>query len=43
MKIVPVGAEVFHTDRRTNRHDDANSRLSQILLKRLKTGKIAYS
>ena len=38
MKILPVGDELFHTDRRTNRHDDTNSRLSQILRKRLKTG-----
>jgi len=29
MKISPVGAEKFHADRRTDRHDEANSRLSQ--------------
>jgi hypothetical protein len=33
-KIRPVGAELFHadgrrTDRRTDRHDEANSRFSQ--------------
>jgi hypothetical protein len=34
MKIRPVGAELFHTDRRTDwqrdRHDEANSRFSQL-------------
>jgi len=29
MKICPMGAEVFHVDRRTYRHDEANSRFSQ--------------
>jgi len=29
MKIHPVGAELFHEDRRTDRHDEANSRFSQ--------------
>ena len=29
MKIHPVGAELFHADGRTNRHDEANSRFSQ--------------
>jgi len=28
MKIRPVGAELFHVDRWTDRHDEANSRLS---------------
>ena len=28
MKIRPVGAEMFHADRRTERHDDANSSFS---------------
>jgi len=27
MKIRPVGAELFHADRRTDDHDDANSLL----------------
>ena len=36
MKIRPVGAELFHADRRRNRHDEANSRFSHILRKRLK-------
>jgi len=29
MKICPVGAELFHADRRTDRHDEANSRFPQ--------------
>jgi len=29
MKIRPVGVELFHADRRMDRHDKANSRLSQ--------------
>jgi len=29
MKIRPVGAEIFDADRRTDRHDEANSRFSQ--------------
>jgi len=29
MKILPVGAELFHTNRRTDRHDEANNRLPQ--------------
>jgi hypothetical protein len=37
MKICLVGAELFHADgRKTDRHDDAKSRLSQILRTRLK-------
>jgi len=28
MKIRPVGAELFHADRQTDRHDEANSHLS---------------
>ena len=40
MKIHPVGTELFHavrcTDRRTDRYDEANSRFSSILLTRLK-------
>ena len=30
MKIRPVGAEMLHADRRTDRHDEANSGFSQI-------------
>jgi hypothetical protein len=26
----PVGAELFHVDRRTDGHDEANSRFSQV-------------
>ena len=37
MKICPVGAEIFHTDRRTDGDDEANSRLSQILVTPLNT------
>jgi hypothetical protein len=29
MQICPVGAELFHADRRIHRHDEANSRFSQ--------------
>jgi hypothetical protein len=29
MKILSVGAELFHADRRTDRHDEADSRCSQ--------------
>ena len=29
MKIRPVGVELFHADRWTDRHDEANSRSSQ--------------
>ena len=29
MKIYPMGAELFHADRRTDRHDEANSRFWQ--------------
>jgi hypothetical protein len=29
MKIRRVGAELFHADRRTVRHDEANSRFPQ--------------
>jgi len=29
MKIRPVRAELFHSDRQTNRHDEANTRFSQ--------------
>jgi len=30
MKIVPVGAELFHADRRRDWHDEANSHISQL-------------
>jgi hypothetical protein len=29
VKIRPVGTELFHADRRTDRHDEVNSRFSQ--------------
>jgi hypothetical protein len=29
MKIRPVGADMFHADRQTDRRDEANSRFSQ--------------
>ena len=30
MKIRPVGAELFHADGQTDRHDEANNRFSQL-------------
>jgi hypothetical protein len=30
MKIRPMGAELFHADRQTDRHNEANSRFSQL-------------
>ena len=30
MQICPVGAELLHADGRTDRHDEANSRFSQL-------------
>jgi hypothetical protein len=36
MKIRRVRAVLFHADRRTERHDEANSRAFAILRKRLK-------
>jgi len=35
MKILSVGAEYFHADGRTGRHDEANRRFSQFCEKRL--------
>jgi len=29
MKILPLGAKMFHADRQTDGHDEANSRFSQ--------------
>jgi hypothetical protein len=29
MKIRPVGAELFHADERTDKHDEAKSRFTQ--------------
>jgi hypothetical protein len=29
IKISPVGAELFHADRQTDRHDEANNPLKQ--------------
>ena len=37
IKIRPVGTELFHADRRTDRHGEANSGFWQILRKSLKT------
>ena len=37
MKIRPVGAEMFHADRRTDKHDEANSRFSQFCWRTLKS------
>jgi len=33
MKIFPVGAELFHADRLTDRHDKANSRFPPRVLR----------
>jgi len=30
MKIRPVGAELFHVDGRTDRHDETNSHFSEL-------------
>jgi len=30
MEIRPVEAELFHAERRTDRHDEANSRFQQL-------------
>jgi len=30
MKIRPVGAELFHEDKRTDRHDEATNRFPQL-------------
>jgi len=30
MKILPVGAKLFHADRQTDRHDDSDGRFSQV-------------
>jgi len=35
MKIRPVGAKFFHEDGQTDRHDEANSRVSQFCETRL--------
>jgi len=35
MKSRPVGAELFHVERRTDRHAEANSRFSQFCEKRV--------
>jgi len=37
MKIRPGGAELYHAVGRTDGHDEADSRFSQILRTRLKT------
>ena len=45
MKIRPVGAELFHADGQADRHDEANSRLSQFCecAKKCKHYRIAIS
>ena len=37
MTIRPVGAQFFHAEGRTDRHDEANSRFSQLCEKRPQT------
>ena len=39
MKVPPVGSVLFHTDRQTDRHDEANSRFSQFSERALKKNK----
>jgi len=36
MRIRPQGGELFHSERQTDRHGEANSRFSQFCEKRLK-------
>ena len=36
IKIRPVGAELFHADGQTDRHDESNSHISKNLCTRLK-------
>ena len=36
MEIRPVGAELFHVDGRTDKHDEANTRFSHFCEKRQK-------
>jgi len=43
MKIRPVEAELFHEYRRTDRHDEANSRFSQFCKSALKRFRILYA
>ena len=40
MKILPVEAELFHTDGHTDRHDEANSHFSQFANAPTAAGKI---
>jgi len=37
MNTRPLGAELFHADGQTDRHDEANSRFLQIMRTRLKS------
>jgi hypothetical protein len=43
MKIRTLGAELFHADRRTDRHDEANNRFSQPCLKIIKDNTFGIS
>jgi hypothetical protein len=40
MKIRPVGAELFHANRQTDRHDEADNRFSQFCERAQKTEKL---
>ena len=40
MKIRPERAELFHTDRQTDRYDEANSRYSQFCERDYNTGNV---
>ena len=43
MKILPVGAELFHADGTTDRHDEDNSRFSQFCKRAYKLDKESFS
>jgi hypothetical protein len=42
MKVRPAGAELFHADRQTDKHDEANTRLSQFCEKARKIRLVKY-
>jgi hypothetical protein len=42
MKICPAGVELFHADTRTDRHDEANSHVSQFLRASLQMFRVKF-
>ena len=42
-EIRPLGTELFHADRRTERHDEANSRFSQFCEHAYKSRKMTWA